>query len=270
MVYQARIANGANFHQNPLNDVQVGETESSTYAKAILGGYSPPGSGTGLSYGSSGGPEPLYYEPRFNSTSHAVYNGDLPPGMEMAPSDGGVLYQPIPVGPIPNNTSSSDQSSKYSSSGYVGSELWENDFLGLNQVHLSYATQQRSPRSSSGLGSSTHSGSSTASSSGNKPVFFSPVRNVGMTNSHVHHTLHPVSSAAPIISGGLTSGLVTSGQMTSGSNSVHNSPAKFYHHPMYLNKFMSQQQQQQQHPLVLSNGTSIRSPKGQKRSNVYV
>ena len=271
MVYQTRIANGANFHQNPLNDVQVGETESSTYAKAILGGYSPPGSGTGLSYGSSGGPEPLYYEPRFNSTSHAVYNGDLPPGMEMAPSDGGVLYQPIPVGPIPNNTSSSDQSSKYSSSGYVGSELWENDFLGLNQVHVSYATQQRSPRSSSGLGSSTHSGSSTASSSGNKPVFFSPVRNVGMTNSHLHHTLHPVSSATPITSGGLTSGLVTtSGHMTSGSNSVHNSPAKFYHHPMYLNKFMSQQQQQQQHPLVLSNGTSIRSPKGQKRSNVYV
>merc|ERR1711935_1137028 len=191
--------------------------------------------------------------------------------MELAPSDvsGGSGSGP-PL--IPNNNSAnSNQSSKYSSSGYVGSELWENDFLGLNQVHVNFATQQRSPRSSSGLGSSTHSGSSTASSSGNKPVFFSPVRNVGMTNSHLHHTLHPVSSASgQTISGQMTSGLMTSGQMTSGSNSVHNSPAKFYHHPMYLNKFMSQQQQQQQHPLVLSNGTSIRSPKGQKRSNVYV
>ena len=156
---------------------------------------------------------------------------------------------------LPNNNSSSNQSSKYSSSGYVGSDLWENDFLGLNQVHVNYGcTSQRSPRSSSGLGSSTHSGSSTASSNGtvHKSVFFSPARNIGAPN--LHHTLMVPSS---------------SNAMTgTGSNSVHNSPGKFYHHPIYLNKFMSSPQQQ--HPLVVTNGTSIRSPKGQKRSNVYV
>merc|ERR1711935_588755 len=180
--------------------------------------------------------------------------------MELAPSDvsGGSGSGP-PL--IPNNNSAnSNQSSKYSSSGYVGSELWENDFLGLNQVHVNFATQQRSPRSSSGLGSSTHSGSSTASSSGNKPVFFSPVRNIG-ANHHLHHTLMvPASTAAAAAAGG----------NVVGTHSVHNSPAKFYHHPMYLNKFVLPPQQQ--HPLVTSNGstTAIRSPKGQKRSNVYV
>jgi len=250
MIY-TRAANGAtNFHQNPLNDVQVAETESSTYAKAILGGYSPPGSAS-LAYSSNVAcSEPFYEVPRFNS-SHA-HHADLP--MELAPSDVSGGSGP----PLPNNNSNSNQSSKYSSSGYVGSELWENDFLGLNQVHVNYATQQRSPRSSSGLGSSTHSGSSTASSSGNKSVFFSPARNIG-TNSHhhLHHTLMVPASVAAAGSG-----------VAVGSNSAHNSPAKFYHHPMYLNKFMPQQQ----HPLVTSNGTTtaIRSPKGQKRSNVYV
>merc|ERR1719270_3192488 len=171
MIYTRPANGGTNFHQNPLNDVQVAEIESSTYAKAILGGYSPPGS-TGLAYTSNlACNEPFYEVPRFNSS----HTGDLP--MELAPSDvsGGSAGPPLP--------------SKYSSSGYVGSELWENDFLGLNQVHLNFATQQRSPRSSSGLGSSTHSGSSTASSNGNKLVFFSPVRNSGGNNSHLHHTL---------------------------------------------------------------------------------
>ena len=252
MIYTRPANGGTNFHQNPLNDVQVAEIESSTYAKAILGGYSPPGS-AGLAYTSNlACNEPFYEVPRFNSS----HTGDLP--MELAPSDvsGGSTGPPLP-----NNNSNSNQSSKYSSSGYVGSELWENDFLGLNQVHLNFATQQRSPRSSSGLGSSTHSGSSTASSSGNKPVFFSPARNIG-TSHHLHHTLMiPASNAAAATGNGATVAI--------GTNSAHNSPAKFYHHPMYLNKFVLPQQQ---HPLVTNNGstTAIRSPKGQKRSNVYV
>ena len=61
--------------------------------------------------------------------------------------------------------SSTGSSSKYSSSGYVGSELWENDFLGMNSVQH-FATTQRSSGSSS-----------TNSSSISKPVFFSPARN---------------------------------------------------------------------------------------------
>ena len=244
MIY-ARAA--ANFQQNqlaqqgtaPVSGLLQGvpdqhlDTDSSTYAKAVLGGYSPPLS------------EPFYEVPRF----------PLP-----HPGNGTQHYQVPTSSDELGAKSSTSGSSKYSSSGYVGSELWENDFLGLNsQIHLNYATQ-RSPRSSSGLGSSTHSGSSTGSSSGNKSVFFSPARNFNNSNgvpSGLHHTLMAVS------------------------NSANNSPAKHIQ-PMYFKMGLVNNgvQNTQQHHLVAGNGTSIRSPKAsatvalvqkqQQRNNVYV
>ena len=188
MIYTSRFQHPTSHALHTAGGASV-DTDSSTYAKAILEGYSPPS-------------EPFYEVPRFSN----------PEDQEKAATK-----------------SSTGSSSKYSSSGYVGSELWENDFLGLN-----YNTQ-RSPRSSSGLGSSTSSSSSTAN--GTKPLFYSPARNF---NSQLHH-------------GG--------GHHTLSAN---NSPAKFvYMSPRYTNVG---------HHLT-SVGTSIRgSPKGpaSSRTNVYV
>ena len=139
MIYTSRFQ-----HPTPIHAASV-ETDSSTYAKAILEGYSPPS-------------EPFYEVPRF----------------------------PNGVNDEEKAAKSSTSSSKYSSSGYVGSELWENDFLGLN-----YATQ-RSPRSSSGLGSSTSSSSSNGIT---KPLFYSPARNFN----HHHHTLSANNSPAKFV-----------------------------------------------------------------------
>ena len=191
----------ANYHQNPL---QQTDTDSSTYAKAVLqGGYSPPCT-----------TEPFYEVPKFYAQPSCTAGGQN--------------------GEKSNSTSSS---SKYSSSGYVGSELWENDFLGLNsQIH--YNTTRTSPRSSSGLGS--NSGSSTSSSHGTcKPVFFSPVRNFNERHTNFHHTL-----------------------------SAHNSPVKYS---------VNQKYSQQQHPLVaipvtsnspVATATNLRVK--QQRNNIYV
>ena len=138
------------FQRNPI----LGETDSGTYAKAILEGYSPPSANSSN--------EPFYEVPRFSEEE--------------------------------KTTKSSTSSSKYSSSGYVGSELWENDFLGMN-----YATMQhhntRSPRSSSGLGSSTSSSSSNGQQQP-KPLFYSPARNF---SSHQHHTLSANNSPAKFV-----------------------------------------------------------------------
>lgn len=167
------------------------DTESNTYAKALGGGYSPPNH------------EPFYEVPRFTTTSsRPAQTGQ---GQEQENDTG---------------------SSKYSSSGYVGSELWENDFLGLNsQIHFG---TQRVSRSSG-----TQSGSSTSSSTaGSKPVFYSPARNFN----NYHQTL---------------------------MYSANSSPSKY----PYYNKYV----QPQQHHLVTASGTSVRSPKGQhQRNNVYV
>lgn len=81
-------------------------------------------------------------------------------------------------------------SSKYSSSGYIGSELWEAEYLSSPAHQYSYngpgqlpaqlartGQQHSSPRNSCGIGSGGSS-SSTASSNISKPMFFSPARNV--------------------------------------------------------------------------------------------
>mgnify|MGYP001242916662 FL=1 len=163
MIYTSN--GGQRFHQAPMT---LGETDSGTYAKAILAGgsYSPPS-------GNSSANEPFYEVPRFSEEE--------------------------------KTTKSSTSSSKYSSSGYVGSELWENDFLGMNyatmhhQGHPSSSTI-RSPRSSSGLGSSTSSSSSNGQNQGAatlvKPLFYSPARNF---SSHQHHTLSANNSPAKFV-----------------------------------------------------------------------
>lgn len=162
MIYTSN--GGHRFHQAPMT---LGETDSGTYAKAILAGgsYSPPS-------GNSSANEPFYEVPRFSEEE--------------------------------KTTKSSTSSSKYSSSGYVGSELWENDFLGMNyatmhgQGHPNSTT--RSPRSSSGLGSSTSSSSSNGQNQGAatlvKPLFYSPARNF---SSHQHHTLSANNSPAKFV-----------------------------------------------------------------------
>ena len=166
MIYTSN--GGQRFHQAPMT---LGETDSGTYAKAILAGgsYSPPS-------GNSSANEPFYEVPRFSEEE--------------------------------KTTKSSTSSSKYSSSGYVGSELWENDFLGMNyatmhhQGHPSSSTI-RSPRSSSGLGSSTSSSSSNGQNQNPssaatlvKPLFYSPARNF---SSHQHHTLSANNSPAKFV-----------------------------------------------------------------------
>ena len=195
------------FHQPPSHTT-LGETDSGTYAKAILAGgsYSPPS-------GNSSANEPFYEVPRFSEEE--------------------------------KTTKSSTSSSKYSSSGYVGSELWENDFLGMNYATMQHVqghpNSTRSPRSSSGLGSSTSSSSSNgqngpSSSTLVKPLFYSPARNF---SSHQHHTL-----------------------------SANNSPAKFV--------YMSPRYNGGQGPAGHITGSIRGSPKGEhrghqpSRTNVYV
>ena len=149
-------------------------------------------------------------------------------------------------------------SSKYSSSGYVGSELWESDFLGQttgNPIVMSFGTQ-RSPRSSSGLGSTNSSTGSTANGAGGapgnisttKPVFYSPARTLaggGGASSSPYHNHHTLMSAS-------------------------NSPAKYSMFMMHANgspKYPMQHPHQQHH---LVSGTSIRSPRGRPIHNAYV
>ena len=148
-------------------------------------------------------------------------------------------------------------SSKYSSSGYVGSELWESDFLGQttgNPIVMSFGTQ-RSPRSSSGLGSTNSSTGSTANGGtpGNitstKPVFYSPARTLaGHGTSSPYHNHHTLMSAS-------------------------NSPAKYSMFMMANSNGGGSPKYpmpHQQHHLV--SGTSIRSPRGSSRPihNAYV
>jgi Leucine-rich repeat (LRR) protein len=227
MIYRGTL----NFHQNPLEP---------TYAQALV-------TSTGSCSPQNTTLEPFYEVPRYTTTTTTTTtttgNSDEEPG---------------------GNKSHSSGSSKYSSSGYIGSDLWDNDFLGLNSpahnnvVHhgVYFGTTQlpRSPRSSTGLGSGT-SGSSTASAVTNKPVFFSPARNVP---GHYHNTL--MSSAT-------------------------NSPAKYQHqqqHPMYLmTTNTASSPKYLHHPHLVSSantnaaaghhsGTQFRNTTKMPRANVYV
>ena len=109
---------------------------------------------------------------------------------------------------------------------------------------MSFGTQ-RSPRSSSGLGSTNSSTGSTANGgAGNitKPVFYSPARTLaGGASSSPYHN-HTLMSAS-------------------------NSPAK-YSMFMMANGSPKYPMQHQQHHLV--SGTSIRSPRGRPIHNAYV
>ena len=205
MIYSRAATTMMNYHQNPL------DSESSTYAKAILqGSYSPPST------------EPLYEVPKY-SNNHEL----------------GIEDQP-------KSSSTTGSSSKYSSSGYVGSELWESDFLGHNgnatPIVMNFGTQ-RSPRSSSGMGSTN---SSTGSSgTGTKPVFYSPGRNP-VAASYYNHTL--------VNGSGNNSPAKYSMFMSTNTNGSPKYPPSSLHH--------------QQHHLV--SGTSIRSPRNRPIHNAYV
>ena len=217
-----------NYHHNPL------DTESNTYAKASIlqGGYSPPST------------EPLYEVPKYSNTQELV---------EEHPK-----------------SSSTTGSSKYSSSGYIGSELWESDFLGHtgtgNPIVMNFGTQ-RSPRSSSGLGSTNSSTGSGGTGTTHKPVpvFYSPARS--LAGAPLHNL-----SGTPIHGGHGTGVLGTVGHGSGGKgtliNGSHtNSPAK-YSMFMVTNTNNHKYPIQQQHHLV--SGTSIRSPRSRPIHNAYV
>ncbi|XP_040583653.1 uncharacterized protein [Lepeophtheirus salmonis] len=72
---------------------------------------------------------------------------------------------------------SSGSSSKYSSSGYVGSELWEPEY---------YATVKNGPKTSIGYGSPHNSGSSTGSSMGGANLINNNARNTGSLSSPLY------------------------------------------------------------------------------------
>lgn len=150
------------------------DDDTIVYKSALRGGYLPTTATHGLQ-GAAYSPseEPLYEVPKFGDAKSSV-------------------------------SSSGGSSSKYSSSGLVGSELWESDFFGSPAHCYTNPSVQRlattngltgSPQSTSTIVSSSNTGSSSNSSSTAssnhphttatdfKPVFFSPQRH------HVNNTM---------------------------------------------------------------------------------